>query len=148
MNCFVWLGIAVVLAVIEAFTMGLSTIWFAGGAVVAAVAAFFGASELIQILIFLLVSGVLVIFTRPIAQKKLRVGKEKTNVDMVIGKTAVVTEEITPYQTGQVKLGGQEWTAMAEDEGVIQKGELVAVCAVEGVKLIVKKQKETGKVNG
>lgn len=138
MFSIIWLAAAAVLAGIEALTMGLSTIWFAGGAVVAAIFAYFGVSVIAQILIFLIVSGVLVIFTRPVAQKKLKVGKEKTNVDTVVGQTCLVMEDIRPYNVGQVKLGGQIWSAIgsAESEG-IKAGETVKVLRVEGVKLIV-----------
>ena len=138
MYSIIWLVAAVVLAVIEALTLGLSTIWFAGGAVVAAIFAYFGVSVITQIFVFLIVSGVLVIFTRPVAQKKLKVGKEKTNVDTAVGQTCVVMEEIRPYNVGQVKLGGQIWSAVGSVESErIKAGETVKVLRVEGVKLIV-----------
>ena len=138
-----WLAAAAVLALIEAFTMGLTTIWFAGASVIAAIAAFFGAPVLAQIMIFLIGSGVLVIFTRPIAKKKLHIGEEKTNLDLILGRDAVVIQEILPQSGGRVRQGGIEWAAVApEEKEAIPAGETVTICAVEGVKLIVTKKKE------
>ena len=138
MDSMIWIAAAVVLAIIEGLTMGLSTIWFAAGAVVAAIFAYFGVSLTVQIFIFLIVSAILVIFTRPIVQKKLKVGKEKTNVETVVGQTCVVMADIHPYSVGQVKLGGQIWSAVGNGENQeIKAGEMAKVLGVEGVKLIV-----------
>lgn len=140
MDSIIWLAAAAVLAIIEALTLGLSTIWFAGGAVIAAIAAILGASTIAQIFIFLGVSAVLVIFTRPVAQRKLKIGKEKTNVETAVGQTCLVTEDILPYHVGQVKLGGQVWSAVGHLESEkIEAGVTVKVLNVEGVKLIVER---------
>lgn len=142
-----WLIALVVFLVIEAATLGLATIWFAGGALIALIAAMCGAGIGIQIAIFLVVSLVLLIFTRPFAVRFLSKDTLKTNVDRVIGMEGVVTEEISNLAgTGKVSLGGNIWTARTENEGgTIPVDSVVAVLRVEGVKLIVKvKEKEGG----
>lgn len=142
-----WLIALIVFLVIEAVTLGLATIWFAGGALVALIAAMCGAGLGIQVASFLVVSLVLLIFTRPFAVRFLSKDTLKTNVDRVIGMEGVVTEEISNLAgTGKVSLGGNIWTARTENEGgTIPVDAVVAVLRVEGVKLIVKfKEKEGG----
>lgn len=138
-----WLIALVVFLVIEAATLGLATIWFAGGALVALIAAMCGAG----IVLFLVVSLVLLFFTRPLAVRFLNKDTLKTNVDRVVGMEGVVTEEISNLAgTGKVSLGGNMWTARTENEGgTIPVDAVVTVLRVEGVKLIVKvKEKEGG----
>ena len=142
-----WLIALVVFLVIEAAKHGLSTIWFAGGALVALIAAMCGAGIVIQIVLFLVVSLVLLFFTRPLAVRFLNKDTLKTNVDRVVGMEGVVTEEISNLAgTGKVSLGGNMWTARTENEGgAIPVDAVVTVLRVEGVKLIVKvKEKEGG----
>ncbi len=142
-----WLIALIVFLVIEAATLGLATIWFAGGALVALIAAMCGAGLGIQVASFLVISLVLLIFTRPFAVRFLSKDTLKTNVDRVIGMEGVVTEEISNLAgTGKVSLGGNIWTARTENEGgTIPVDAVVAVLRVEGVKLIVKvKEKEGG----
>jgi membrane protein implicated in regulation of membrane protease activity len=137
-SALIWIAIAVFFAVIEAVTMGLTTIWFTIGGVAACVASIAGASVLVQVIVFLLVSIVLLYFTRPLAEKKLKIGTEKTNVESLPGKTALVIEPITPYNTGQVKAQGQIWTAITDSEdSTLEKGTTVRILRVEGVKLVV-----------
>ena len=78
----IWLVIAIIFGIIEACTMGIATIWFAGGAVVSAIAAMLGASVLIQVILFFAVSLLLLYFTRPLVKSKLKVGSEKTNTEI------------------------------------------------------------------
>ena len=143
-----WLIALVVLLVIEAATLGLATIWFAGGALIALIAAMCGAGFVIQMVCFLVVSLILLIFTRPVAVRFLNKDTLKTNVARVIGMEAIVAqEEISNLAgTGKVSLGGNTWTARTESEGgIIPKETVVEVLRVEGVKLIVKvKEKEGG----
>ncbi len=134
----IWLIVAALCAVIEALTMGLTSIWFAGGAIAAAIAAMMGLSSLVQVGLFLVVSALLIYFTRPIAIKKLKVGKERTNVDALAGREALVTETIRPFCAGQAKVDGLVWSAVARDEqSTIERGSIVKIDGVEGVKLIV-----------
>lgn len=139
MNAIIWLGLLAVLLIIEALTVGLTTIWFAGGALIALIAVFFGAPLWLQIVLFLAVSLVLLIFTRPAAVRFMNRKMEPTNVAALIGKTAVVKEKIDNIQeTGLAHVQGLDWMARArEDNIVIEKDAVVRIVEVQGVKLIV-----------
>ncbi|MBQ8822938.1 MAG: NfeD family protein [Lachnospiraceae bacterium] len=141
----VWLILLVVFLVVEASTMGLTTIWFAGGALVAFLAAIIHAPIWLQVVLFLAVSLLLLFYTRPIAKKYFNQKITKTNVDTVIGQNAIVIEEIDNLQgKGRVILSGQEWSARSvEENGVIAEGAVVEVEAVSGVKLMVREEKIT-----
>ena len=136
---FVWLMAVVVFVVIEFATMGLTTSWFAGGALVALLLALADTSFYLQLGAFLVVSIVLLVVTRPLALKYFNQKREKTNVDSVIGKQAIVLDEISNLKgKGQVMLDGMEWSARAYDENcVIPAGAVVAVRDIQGVKVIV-----------
>ena len=144
MEPFMWLGIVALFLVIEAVTVGLTTIWFAGGALVAAVASGLGASQAVQWILFFAVSVILLIFTRPLAVRYMNRGVERTNVNRLIGEKAVVIQKISNLdQTGQVKVGDVEWTARTEsDEMKIPEKAVVVIKEVQGVKLIVEEVKE------
>lgn len=144
MEPMIWLGLLAVLLLVEAVTAGLTTIWFAGGALVAAVAAWMGAGELVQIVLFLAVSGILLIFTRPLAVKYLNKDKIETNANSLIGKKAVVTKDIDNLaQMGQVLINDVEWSARSTDDGKkVAKGTVVEIKEIRGVKLIVEKKEE------
>lgn len=138
-----WLIVIVVMAVIEIITMGLTTIWFAGGALIAFIAGLLGANLLIQIILFVVVSVILLAVTRPLAVEYLNKDRTKTNIDSLIGETAIVLEEINNLKAqGQVSIRGQEWTARSADETIIAKDSLVEIVEISGVKLLVK-EKET-----
>lgn len=141
MEPFVWLALLAVLLVIEAITAGLTTIWFAGGALVAAVASYLGVGIAAQWILFLCVSLVLLIFTRPIAVKIMNKGVTKTNVNSLIGQKAVVIHEVNNLaQSGQVKLNDVEWMARtSSDEEIISENTVVVIKEIHGVKLIVEK---------
>lgn len=140
----VWLVILVICIAIEACTMGLTTIWFAGGALVASVIAYFGGNIWLQVIACLLVSLLLVIFTRPIAVKYFNKDRAKTNVEGMIGRQAIVVSEIDNLQgIGQVRVGGIEWSARCvEEEGKIAVGKVVIIEAVDGVKLMVREDEQ------
>lgn len=135
-----WLAGILVLLVIEALTLGLTTIWFAGGALVAFIACVAGADLVLQAVLFLVVSLALLFFTRPFARRYINKGTEKTNVEGIIGREARVTKEISNRaDTGEAVLSGQYWSARSADDGtVIGQGERVVIEAVRGVKLIVR----------
>lgn len=137
---YLWLGVIVFTGILEVATLGLTCIWFTAGGLIALIAAFLGAPIWLQALLFVLSSGVLLAFTRPIVVKYLKVGSNKTNVDAIPGKIGLVTETIRPIEgEGQVKLEGQIWSAKPEDETtVIEAGTTVTVLSIEGVKLIVR----------
>lgn len=139
-----WLILFVVLIVIEIATLGLTTIWFAGGALVAFVAAVLGAPLWLQIVVFFLVSILLLIVTRPIALKYLNRNRIKTNADSLIDKIGVVTADINNLMgEGSVIINGQEWTARTVDDSqTIAKDQLVIIKGIIGVKLIVEIKRE------
>lgn len=145
MNAMYWLILLIVLVVIEIITLGLTTIWFAGGALVTFILAMLDVSPVIQWAVFCAVSLVLLFGTRPWALRFFNSQKqEKTNVDSLLGKTAVVTAEIHNLEgRGEVFVNGLTWTARTEkDSEVIPKDTHVEIIAVEGVKLIVREKKE------
>jgi membrane protein implicated in regulation of membrane protease activity len=131
-------GLAILFALIEVFTFGLTTVWFALAALVMVFLSFLPIHFSFQILIFLGISAALLFFTRPIAIKKLKVGKEKTNVDSLIGKYALVTKQIGEFEKGEVKLNGQFWSARSEDDSEIKEGIKCEVVRIEGVRAIVR----------
>lgn len=135
---WVWLAVFILMSLIELITMGLTTVWFAGGAVAALLASVIGFNIYVQIAVFLIVTIVLLIFTRPYVQKHLQ-KHEMTNVESVPGKIAIVTEEIDNLRgLGQAKIDGMEWTARSEKDDVkFPVGSSVKVLSVSGVKVIV-----------
>ena len=139
-----WLVVIVAFVAIELNTMALTTIWFAGGALAAFFAAYAGFSIKAQLVVFLIVSLIMLIFTRPFASKFINKGTVKTNAESLIGKKARVTVEINnQLSQGAAVVGGQEWTARAEeDESVISTGTMVMIKEIRGVKLIVEPIKE------
>lgn len=137
----VWLIILVVLIIIELVTLGLTTIWFAGGSLAAFIAAVAGGDIYVQVGLFLVVSVVLLLFTRPFAVKFLNKTRTSTNADSYIGKQAVVLEAISNLQSkGKVTFNGIEWTARTKDDKEIEKDSIVNIIAIDGVKLIVEKK--------
>lgn len=133
-----WLLVLIIMIVIEIATMGLTTIWFAGGAVVAFLLTLFQVPFKIQLVVFLIVSFVLLFATRPLAMKYLNRKRTKTNIDELIGKHAVVLQEINNLKgEGQILLNGIEWTARSAEDKVIPKDREVKVVEIEGVKAFV-----------
>lgn len=134
----IWLVVLAILLVIEFLTLGLTTVWFAGGALVAFLISLVGGPLWLQLLLFIAVSVVLLLFTRPLAVKYLNKDVQKTNVDSIPGKKGIVTATIDNLKAeGQVTIQGMEWSARAKNGNIIEKGKVVRVTAVEGVKLIV-----------
>ncbi len=144
MDVIGWLMAFVILIVIEVATTALTTVWFAGGAFAAFFAALAGVPVKPQLLIFITVSFVLLIFTRPFVLKYIKRDRVRTNVESLVGRKAKVTVEINnDLSAGAAVLDGQEWTARSyADEVVIPAGHMVVVTEIRGVKLIVKEMKE------
>ena len=138
----IWLAVLVVCVGIEIATMGLTTIWFAGGALVSAILAAFNAPLWLQIVAFFVVSLILLYLTRPVAVKYFNKDRVKTNVESLIGRQAIVISEIDNLQgIGQVTVGGQEWSARSvKDDVQLPVGSVVVVRSVSGVKLIVEEK--------
>lgn len=142
MDSIIWLIIFLVLLVIEIITLGLTTIWFAAGALVAFATTLFGANQMIQIIVFLAVSVITLVLTRPIAVKYFSKNIVKTNVDELVGKIAQVTKTIEEDEVGEAVLAGESWIAKSYDGKIIKEGTRVRVVEIRGTKLIVEKYKE------
>ena len=131
-----WLIASAVFLLVEIMTLGLTSIWFAGGAVVAAIAALFGVPFLVQMLLFIVVTCLLFALTRPVAKRYLNNRVQKTNTDALIGQTINNMES-----KGYVQLNGQDWTARSAEAGeIIPAGCEVVVKEIQGVKLIVERE--------
>ena len=141
MEAYFWFAIAGTLMIIEIATLGLTTIWFAAGALVAFLAAYIGFGVPVQVIIFLAVSIILLILTRPIAIKYFNQERQKTNAESLIGQKAIVIEEVNPLQaTGKVEVNGMEWSAKTEESDRIEVSTVVSIKGIQGVKLIVEKE--------
>lgn len=142
MDALVWLGVLILMLVIEIVTLGLATIWFAGGALVAFIAAMLGAKMVVQVILFFSVSIVFLLVTRPIAVKYFNKDRIKTNAESLIGSDAIVIGEIDNLQgIGQVTIGGQEWSARSGNEKIkYPVGSVVKVIDIKGVKVVVEEK--------
>ncbi len=137
----VWLVLLVVFAIVEAVTVGLASVWFAAGALVALLATFFTDNIWIQIFLFVAVSAAALAALRPLAKKYVTPKQVATNADRVIGREAVVTEDIDNLKaTGAVKIFGVLWSARGAEDTPIPAGSTVIVKEIDGVKLIVSKK--------
>ena len=136
---FIWLGLTIVFAVIEGATAQLTTIWFALGSIAAFVLAVCGVKSVtVQVIVFVAVSVIALVATRPLVKKIIHKKVEPTNADRSIGETGVTVTEINNLLgTGEVNLKGTIWTARSADDTVIAKDAQVRVIKIEGVKLIV-----------
>ena len=142
MEAIFWLVLFVVLLVIEIFTMGLTTVWFAGGSIFAFILAYVGFRLPVQIIVFLLSSIILLVLTRPLAVKFFNKERQKTNAESLIGQKAIVLEKIdTLHGTGRAEVNGMEWSTKTDEaESIIEAGAVVIIEGIQGVKLIVKKE--------
>jgi membrane protein implicated in regulation of membrane protease activity len=137
----IWLGIAVVLGIIEAATVALICIWFAIGALAAMIPAYFGAPLWVQILVFLVVSAVCLAFTRTFFKDVIKTEKQPTNTDRLIGTDGVVSSKINNLQgTGKVYISGLTWSARTVDGAEAEEGDIVTVEKIEGATLYVTKR--------
>ena len=143
-DAMVWLFAMIILILIEIVTVGLTTIWFAVGALVATIVAMLGGGMILQVTLFLLVSFGMLLFTRPWAMKYINKKRIKTNYEGIIGKVVRITQDVDNIaEKGCAVVNGQEWTVRAADERIrIQAGSLAKVVDIKGVKLIVEKYEE------
>ena len=134
-----WLVVLIVCIVAEIATMGLITIWFAGGSLIGVLAAALGAPEWLQITLFIVVSAVLLFLTRPLAVRYFNRDRIRTNVESLVGRRVLVVADINNLQgTGDVTVNGLEWMARSGDDLVhIPAGTEVEILAIQGVKLVV-----------
>ena len=133
-----WLALLVIFSASEAVTVGLTSIWFAAGALVAMIAALLGGPLWVQLTLFLTVSLLCLLAVRPLARRHLNSRVEPTNADRVIGAEAQVTQDIDNiHGRGTVVVRGMTWSARSEDGGAIAAGTMVRVLRIEGVKVFV-----------
>ena len=139
MEVIVWAALIILFVVVEVITVGLTSIWFAGGALVALLLAAAGLDVVWQFVAFLVVSVILLMFTRPWALKYMKPKLVKTNYEAAVDKNVCLTETVDNIKgTGTAVLNGQEWTARAYEDGkVYPAGTIVKVKEIRGVTLYV-----------
>lgn len=135
-----WLIIVILLTILEVITINLVSVWFIVSGIVSLFLSFVIDSFYIQFMVFVCLGLVLMLLTRSYLVKKLSKKKVSTNLDRVIGMEGIVTEEITKFKIGEVKVDGKKWSAIANEK--IKVGEEVTVDSIDGVKLIVRKGEE------
>ncbi|HNZ49972.1 MAG TPA: NfeD family protein [Bacilli bacterium] len=134
-----WIIVFIVTLIIELETTNLTTIWFCLSSVVTIICGVLFAGPYLQIVIFVVLSLVLILATRPLTRKMMRKDIIKTNTDRLIGMIAVVTKEIHPNEIGEVKVENNLWRAINNDDLSFAVGEKVLIDAIVGIKLVVSK---------
>ena len=135
-----WLITFLILITIEILTINLVTIWFAIGALTAAIVSCFTTNLFLEFIVFVLISGVCLLFSKPFLSRVEQKPKIPTNLDSIIGKIGQVTEEIDPEEVGEVKVAGKRWSAISKER--IPKGTCVVIKKITGVKVVVEKKEE------
>ncbi len=139
MYAIYWLAATAGFLLVEILTLGLTSIWFAGGALLAAAAAFAGGPLYVQLIVFVVVTCLLFVLTRPLAKKYLNSKVEKTNAEALIGQKGVVKERIqNKMGKGTVFINGMDWSAKSLNGEEIEEDTEVLIHEIQGVKLIVK----------
>lgn len=134
-----WILVAIVCGAIEIFTAGFWFLWLAIAGVIVALLVQFGllSSLELQLLVFAFITLLLIIFTRPLVMKFIKSNDTVSNVKALIGQHGITLSSIVPMQFGQVKVNGEVWTAIAEEE--LEENTRIEVIGIDGVKLVVKK---------
>ena len=135
-----WIGTIIILTIAEVLSINLTTIWYVVSAIVALILSFFVDSFIIQFGVFALLGTLLLITTKPLLTKLLKVDEVKTNLDRVLGMEGIVTEKITKFEIGEVKVDGKKWSAISDDD--IEVGTTIIVLSIDGVKLKVRKKED------
>ncbi len=135
-----WLIVIFGFLLIESLTMNLVTIWFAFGALCSFVSSYFTNNLILQLIIFIVMTTLSLIFTKPIFDKYVKKKSEKTNLDMIIGKIGIAKTDIEPLKKGRVYICGKEWMAVSDEK--IKKDEKVEALRIEGAKIIVKRKEK------
>ena len=141
-NVILWIVIMVLLLIVEAMTMNLTTIWLAVGALASVFFTLAGAGGVAQFAVFVIVSAIMVFVTRPLVKKYVAGRYQKTNSDGLVGRYARIIEPVNnKLETGTAFLDGKEWTVRSvSDDDLFNEGDIVVVREIEGVKLIVAKE--------
>ena len=134
------IGTIIILTIAEVLSINLTTIWYVVSAIVALILSFFVDSFIIQFGVFALLGTLLLITTKPLLTKLLKVDEVKTNLDRVLGMEGIVTEKITKFEIGEVKVDGKKWSAISDDD--IEVGTTIIVLSIDGVKLKVRKKED------
>lgn len=140
MNWIFWLVLVIVLSFVEIATVSLVSIWFVASGIVAMILSFFIEDIAIITTVFILLGIFLLVLSRPIVNKLRSKDNEKTNLDRIIGESAIVTEDIKKNEVGEVKVDGKRWSAISKEKCL--KGDRVKILKIDGVKLIVEKESE------
>lgn len=134
-----WAAAILIFGIVEALTAQLVSIWFLAGAITALIASAFSVPFAVQIIIFVCVTILALVITRPLVKKYVIAKKQRTNADRVIGQIGITCQRIDNINAeGQVKIDGKIWTARSCDNTIIPENTKVLVEKIEGVKLIVK----------
>lgn len=144
-----WLIVAGIFFIIEMATIGFLVFWLGIGALLAMLTSFITNSILIQSIVFVVTSTLLLIFTRPLVNKFIKIPKEiKTNAYSIIGKKGIVISKINNIDgSGQIKIDGDVWSAKSIDEDDIEKNTEIEIVEIDGVKAVVKKINSDSKVS-
>ena len=137
---YFWIAVIIILTIAEILSINLTTIWYVISAIVALILSFFVDSFLIQFGVFAVLGTILLITTKPFLTKLLKVDEVKTNLDRVVGMEGIVTEKISKFEVGEVKVDGKKWSAVSDSE--IDVGTTIVVLEINGVKLKVRKKED------
>lgn len=135
---WVWVAVTIICVVIESLTLSLTTIWFGISAFIMVFLAFTPLPFFAQLLIFVAIAMLLLIFTRPVVKKKLNQKKIATNYERIIGQIGVVTKKITALEKGSIKINGMEWTAAVKGDVTLEEGSKCIIEEIAGVTAYVK----------
>ena len=138
-----WLVLFIVLALFELATVNLVSIWFSLGALITTFVSLVTDNLMIHLAVFTISSILLLLLTKPFVKKMKKREEVPTNLDMVVGKTGIVTEKIEKDGIGEVKVLGKKWSAYSDKE--IKENSKVKVLSINGVKLKVEEIKESDK---
>lgn len=137
-NVVFWIAMLLIFAIGESISVGLTSIWFAVGALGALLCATMGLSIWVQTIVFVVLSAICLVLLRPVAKKMLNSKTVATNADRILGTIAIVTEEIDNLKgQGLANVSGQVWTARSQSGEKIPAGTNVEILRIEGVKIIV-----------
>ncbi len=141
---YAWLFILIFAIVLEVSVPGLISIWFVPAALVAMLLAFFEVPIYLQITVFFGIAIILIVMSRTLWKKYTAIKPiEPTNTDIIIGKTGVVTADIDNVKAvGEVLVKGQHWSARSLDGEPIEKGAMVKILSIEGVKVICERAQQ------
>ncbi len=140
MSSWLWLGIIILLSILEAATVSLVSIWFIASGLISLILSLLGVNDLICFAVFVILGAALMLFTRKSLVNLLKIKKEETNLERIVGKKGLVTEKITKDKIGEVKIDGKRWSAYSTQD--LPEGTYVKVLKIDSVKLFVKKWEE------